>query len=276
MVCLKSIKMHKKKRVRSLAIVVYFCHLNSKIHSTVKKAYHRLSLKVHPDRVAESEKVESTEKFKILGRLYSVLTDTGKKALYDEKGIIDDDDEGGDLSNWLELWRNMFKPVTDEDIENYEKSYKKSEQEEIDIKKAYLNGKGCINFLINHVPFMHVDDEARIQAMVRQWIDAGEVPEFKIFTEEPKSKQQRRHKKYERESRAAEEIAKKLKSRGTSMDELVQKKNAEREKNADNFFAMLLDKYGKEDKVRKSITKKRHDRDSMHEVKEGKVRRGRK
>lgn len=87
----------------------------------VKKAYYRLSLQIHPDRVAESEKEEATEKFKVLTKINAVLTDAGTKALYDEQGIIDDD--GDTDCNWLKLWREFFKPITTTDIENFHQKY---------------------------------------------------------------------------------------------------------------------------------------------------------
>lgn len=231
--------------------------------------------------MSEDEKVEATEKFKVLSKLYAVLTDKNKKALYDDKGIIDDDDER-DLSSWLELWRTVFKPITNEDIQNYEKNYVGSEQEEIDVRKAYVNGKGCINFMMNHIPFMSVEDEPRIQKMVRKWIADGDVEEFEQFTEEPKAKTQRRHKKYAKESKEAAENAKRFEERGTTLDQLIAQRNEERQANANDFFASLLDKYGKEDKVRKTVKKKQKQlegtptrRDSLHDVKEGKVKRTR-
>lgn len=87
----------------------------------VKKAYYRLSLQIHPDRVAESEKEEATEKFKVLTKINAVLTDSDKKALYDQQGIIDDDGEAE--CNWLKMWREFFKPITTTDIENFHQSY---------------------------------------------------------------------------------------------------------------------------------------------------------
>lgn len=80
-----------------------------------------MSLQVHPDRVAESEKEEATEKFKILTKINAVLTDPSKKALYDEQGIIDDDGESD--TNWLILWREFFKPITTNVIENFHQNY---------------------------------------------------------------------------------------------------------------------------------------------------------
>lgn len=89
---------------------------------TVKKAYYRLSLQVHPDRVAEADKEEATEKFKILTKINSVLSDPNKKAIYDEQGIIDDEGDS-DTTNWLQLWRQFFKPITTTDIEKFQKEY---------------------------------------------------------------------------------------------------------------------------------------------------------
>lgn len=90
----------------------------------VKKAYHKLSLKVHPDRVAEEEKLEATEKFKVLGSIHAILTDTSKRALYDETKCVDDDDYNVIVDrDWSVYWRLLFKKITDEDIRAYEKEY---------------------------------------------------------------------------------------------------------------------------------------------------------
>lgn len=76
---------------------------------------------MHPDRVKSDEKERATEKFKVLSKLYTILTDDNKRALYNEKGIIDDDDDN--LASWLDIWKTIFKPITDEDINKYEKEY---------------------------------------------------------------------------------------------------------------------------------------------------------
>lgn len=132
----------------------------------VKKAYYRLSLQIHPDRVAEADKEEATEKFKILTKINTVLTDSNKKAIYDEQGVIDDDGDT-DLTNWLTLWRQFFKPVTVTDIEKFKNEYIGSATEERDIRKAYLGGKGCLNYMMNSVPFMTIEDEPRIIETVK-------------------------------------------------------------------------------------------------------------
>ncbi|XP_034662466.1 J domain-containing protein CG6693 [Drosophila subobscura] len=226
----------------------------------IKKAYHKLSLLVHPDRVPEDQKKESTEKFKVLSKIYQVLTDSQKKALYDEQGIIDDDDESeGKLSSWLDLWSKIFKPITEEVINNYEKEYVGSELERTDVKKAYLGGKGCLNYLMNHVPFMKVEDEPRIKVMVEAMIAAEEVPEYKAFTEEPAAKRKKRHNKYAREFEEAQVIKERIRQRqqkkdeedleasGGNLQQMILARKNQRESNYNSLMDRLLEKYGDED-----------------------------
>lgn len=208
--------------------------------SEIKKAYYKLSLKVHPDRVEESEKEDATEKFKVLGKIYAILADKDKRALYDEQGIIDDDDDASG-TNWLKMWQQWFKPISDEDIDNYEKVYVGSETERNDIKKAYLDGKGCINYMMDHVQFMECKNESRIIGIVKELIAAGDVPEYKICTEEPKAKRDRRHKKHAKE---AEEVAKikaeeKKKNSQVSLEQQIALLQTERERR----FTSLMEKY---------------------------------
>ena len=41
--------------------------------SELKRAYHRLSLRVHPDRVAPEEVAEATEKFQVISHINYIL-----------------------------------------------------------------------------------------------------------------------------------------------------------------------------------------------------------
>lgn len=69
----------------------------------------------------EAEKIVATEKFKVLSKLQTILTDKDKKALYDEKGIIDDDED--ESVSWSDLWKQFFKPITTQDIDKYQQEY---------------------------------------------------------------------------------------------------------------------------------------------------------
>jgi len=52
----------------------------------IKKAYRKLAMKYHPDRVGESEKSQAEEKFKEISEAYAVLSDSSKRSLYDQYG----------------------------------------------------------------------------------------------------------------------------------------------------------------------------------------------
>jgi len=52
----------------------------------IKKAYKKLALKHHPDRVPEGEKAKAEEKFKEISEAYAVLSDDSKRSSYDQFG----------------------------------------------------------------------------------------------------------------------------------------------------------------------------------------------
>lgn len=103
---------------------IYVLLLLKILNIPVKKAYHKLSLKVHPDRVKEDEKLEATEKFKVLGSIHAILSDKDKRAIYDETKSVDDEDFNVIRDrDWTIYWRTLFKKITEEDIRAYEKEY---------------------------------------------------------------------------------------------------------------------------------------------------------
>ncbi len=52
----------------------------------IKQSYRKLALQYHPDRVSADKKKESGEKFKEISEAYAVLSDSQKKAQYDQFG----------------------------------------------------------------------------------------------------------------------------------------------------------------------------------------------
>lgn len=149
----------------------------------------------------------------------------------------------------MEAFKHLFKPISESDINNYHKEYVGSELEKSDIKKAYVNGKGCINYMMEHVPFMTVEDEPRFHDIISKWIEEKEVPDFPAFTKEPKSKRDRRHKKYEKESKEAEALKAKMDKEHNDENDLakqIMKRNQDRGKTFDSFLDKLAEKYAHE------------------------------
>ncbi|KAM3967222.1 dnaJ (Hsp40) homolog 10 [Aphomia sociella] len=220
----------------------------------VKKAYHRLSLKVHPDRVEENEKLEATEKFKVLGSIHAILTDENKRATYDETKSVDDDEIAE--RDWMVYWRLLFKKITIEDIRAYEKEYTGSVQEREDIKQAYVAGKGDMDYIVDHVQFARTENEPRIRDILNEMIEKGEIPSYKIFTHEPAKKRQRRIAKENRESKEAEEEKNKLGmgSESNSLELMIRQRQESREQQMDSFLDNLAAKYG--DKKTKTTKRK--------------------
>jgi molecular chaperone DnaJ len=52
----------------------------------IKKAFREMALKYHPDRVPADQKKAAEEKFKEISEAYAVLSDSQKRALYDQYG----------------------------------------------------------------------------------------------------------------------------------------------------------------------------------------------
>lgn len=117
------------------------------------------------------------------------------------------------------------------------------------------------------------------------WIASEEVPEYKAFTDEPKPKRNRRHKKYAKEALEADamkkDLEKKTKTNG-SLEQQIMKRQSEREKSSNSFFDRLLDKYGGADdseeyvfpakKKGKSVAKKNNStKEPIKKVKSGRV-----
>ncbi|KAK9696465.1 DnaJ domain [Popillia japonica] len=212
----------------------------------IKKAYHKLSLLVHPDRVEEAKKAVSTEKFKVLGKIYSILQNIEKRKVYDDSGEFDEDSYS--TINWMEYWRSMFPRISTKDIENYEKEYIGSETEIYDVKRAYISSKGNMDVILEYVPFSNCDSEPRIIQIVRKLVDNGEVEEHDCFFNEPQKKKNKRRRKWEAERLEAE----KLNLTDEEIEKSIRKNQERRHQELCSFMSNLEKKYCKP-KKRQSI-----------------------
>ena len=157
----------------------------------IKRAYRRVSLKVHPDRVKSEEKELATKKFQALCKVHSVLSDKDLRGVYDETGEVGDEivDQERD---WEYYWRVMFPKITTKDIDAFEKKYKGSKEELKDLKEAYLQFEGDMEKLLENVICASMKDEERFRELLQGCIDSGEVTEFDVFRNEDRKKEKAR------------------------------------------------------------------------------------
>lgn len=86
----------------------------------VKKAYRKLALRYHPDKVTEEEREVAEIKFKEISHAYEILSDEGRRLEYDLYGEADGNGTGmGDYDSNPFGNRNGGREYTGEDFFNY-------------------------------------------------------------------------------------------------------------------------------------------------------------
>lgn len=219
---------------------------------------------VHPDRVDENQKLIATEKFKVLCKVHSILQNSEKRKVYDDSGDVDDESDID--SSWINYWKTIFRVITLDDIKKYEQDYLGSETEVRDLKRAYINGKGSMDHIIQAVPFANCDHEDRYLEIIRKLVDEGEVEEYSTFFNEPEKKKVRRKKKEQKERAQAEaeistgnlehlkiDINYKINFLDDLEKELLEN-SQRREQGFFDLISKLENEYGPKKEKRKSIT----------------------
>lgn len=147
----------------------------------IKKAYHKLALRLHPDKNPGDE--EANEKFQQLQKVMSILGDQEKRALYDETGITDDDAFVGEAADNLQAYfRTVYRKVTEADIEDFEAKYRGSDSEKKDLKDLYTKFKGNMNRLFCSMICSDAKlDSHRFKDIIDQAIAEGELKSTKVY-----------------------------------------------------------------------------------------------
>jgi len=214
----------------------------SATEAELKRAYHKKSLIHHPDRPGGDK-----ERFQALGAVYKLLSDKDRRAVYDETGDIDEGDDMDPDRDWDQYWRLLFKKITLADIAKFEEEYKGSEEELADLKAAYLDGDGDMNYIMDNVLCaVQEEDEERFAGIIRKWIADGDVPDLKKFSKESAKKKKERKRRAEGERQEAEEAAKELGlgNGASSLANMIAKRQEQRAADADGFLDHLAAKYG--------------------------------
>ncbi|KVH94737.1 DnaJ domain-containing protein [Cynara cardunculus var. scolymus] len=172
----------------------------------IKKAYHKLALRLHPDKNPDEE--DAKEKFQQLQKVVSILGDEDKRMLYDQTGCVDDAYLAGDVvQNLKDFFRSMYKKVTEADIEEFEARYRGSESEKTDLIDLYNKYKG----------------ELKSTKAYKKW--AKQVLDTKPPTDSLRRKE-------------------KSKKEPNDLYAIISQRQSERKGGLDSMFTSLLSKYG--------------------------------
>ncbi|XP_056626610.1 dnaJ homolog subfamily C member 9 [Triplophysa dalaica] len=202
----------------------------------IRRGYYKVSLLVHPDRAPDDEL--ATTKFQVLGKVYAVLADRDQRAVYDEQGIVDEESDSLKQDrSWEEHWRRLFPKITQQDILDFEKQYKGSDEEVEDLKRLYLQHEGDMDLIMESALCCSHEDEPRVHNILQKAIDAEEVPAYKAFTQESVKKKNYRKRKADKECKEAEEMQKEM---GLNSEDSLVAMIKQRQKSKENGFNSLI------------------------------------
>jgi DnaJ family protein C protein 9 len=218
----------------------------------VKKAYHRMAMKLHPDKNPGDEGAK--EKFQTLQRVYGILGDAKKREVYDKTGRIDDAEFGGEeFQNLYEYYRNAYKEVTTEDIQCFEREYRGGEEEKRDLLMYYERYRGDMTKVFAWIMCSEeADDSHRFADALDAAIEAKDVESYDVYVEWAKEIRKRPAPKDPLGSRKTKKAGKAIKGNDADADlfALIRKKNSMRAEQAEGMFAALEAKYAPKKKTK--------------------------
>jgi DnaJ family protein C protein 9 len=155
----------------------------------LKKAYHKLALAHHPDKVSPKSSAEDVSaaklKFQAISVTYQILSNEERRREYDNSGeLIDDDDfaSSSSFTQWEQFFKNLFPGINFDDIDKFAVKYKESDEEKNDVLKYYQLYRGDLNKMVNCVMCSEKSDKQRwVKYYIEPAIRRGEIPRFEAL-----------------------------------------------------------------------------------------------
>lgn len=209
----------------------------------IRKAYYKLALKYHPDRIStnsdEESKKDIEDRFKAIGFAYEVLGDSDKRKIYD-KNPLAFSESATDISKFTDL----FRKITTQDIDEFKNHYVGSAEELEDIMASYMRNFGDIVKITEEIFFGSVHEEDRYIEIIKRQIAREILPDYLTKSPDSHRKKALRIKKAEKEALEADSYAKKLGLfsgiDGSNLTSLIQNKQKSR---FDDMISNLESKY---------------------------------
>lgn len=144
--------------------------------SQIRKAYHKMALKVHPDKNPSEEAVAS---FQALQKAYAILSNPEKRRRYDRTGCTDEDSQSFDDA--YAHYRSVYTEISREDIDEFAGRYRESDMEQSDLREFYMRYNGDLTNLLHFIPLSTVDDCPRFVAYFEAAIAEGSLENLPKF-----------------------------------------------------------------------------------------------
>lgn len=200
-------------------------------HEEIRKAYRSLVFKIHPDK--NKNDPEASSKFANINKAYKILSNEETRKLYDETGEYDENEGRIDIMDTLNYFRKIYST---KDIEDFEKKYIGSLDEEEDLKNHYIENNGNITNILECIPCSKNED-------VERFINIFENLFRKKILKKNKNYEKSKNKiKLLKEDKKEENEAKETLDKLTQQIMLNQKK-----RNFNDYLNCLANKYGKND-----------------------------
>lgn len=234
----------------------------------VKKAYKKMSLRFHPDKIQQSSvSSDDVECFPKIQFAYSILSNPSKRQIYDATGSLDHQvGEGAEdeLFNWKEYFDTMCQNISIEMINEDRSKYQKSEEEKNDILHNFIYYEGDFLRLFEVIPHLEFDEaeENRVFKIVEDEINDGSLQgkldeatlkSWNKYKKTRKTKVKLMLKRLAKEAKEAEELEKEINGRkGKEIKSEAGLKSIIRQKNSNklddlinNLEAKYVNKKGK-------------------------------
>jgi len=254
-------------------------HLEKKADAKdIKKAYRKLALKWHPDKlkkdISEEELKEANIQWQKISIAYDILSNEKSRTKYDKTGSVKDSKDYNytdDDFSWEKYFEILYgNSVDEEKISNFEKKYRFSEDEAKEVCDLYEQSKGDLEFIMDNIPLCTADDYPRFVEIINKAIKEKRVKKYKKYNSDYKDAmkarkdfEEKEKKKFEK-AQAKEKKNKKNnkkdnnnKNSSESMDELALILQNNRKRRLDNTLNSILEKYGSQEKAKGKNKKQR-------------------
>ncbi|EST08760.1 DnaJ [Kalmanozyma brasiliensis GHG001] len=186
----------------------------------IKKAYKKLALKFHPDKVLSNTTSgggeDAIQQFQRIGFAYAVLSDEVRRRKFDNTGSTKElmIGEGDGDFDWNEYFKELWTgEVSRQTLDEFKKKYQNSAEEKEDILEAYNETEGDFAGIFEHVPCSEfLADETRFIKIIDEAIKAGDIKATATWKRTKKDEAGRKalRQKAQGEAAEAEKLAKEL------------------------------------------------------------------